>query len=162
MASRVVISHSRRTKREGAGVLASSLLTVVGLIVFCHIFFPNMREEGPIFYFVYNGGALLIGGLLVFAYAIPNLLMDREFRLTLFEDRIECKSPAKAYGESYSIPLSEIVMLEEEMGNEGPSDWWLITHDDRRILITPNYGNPVAKIVEALQHLKPEITLKRV
>lgn len=162
MASRVVISHSRRTKREGAGVLASSLLTVVGMITFCHIFFPNMREEDPIFFFAYNGGTLLIGCLLVFGYAIPNLLMDREFRITLFEDRIECKSPVNAYGESYSIPIDEIVMLEEKTGNEGPNDWYLIIRDNRRIQITPNYGNPVAKIVDALQHLKPGITVKRV
>ena len=162
MASKVLISHSRGTKREGAVSLFCGVAAAVGLVVFLHLFFGWVRKEDPFLYFAFLGIVLIVGGLLVFAYAIPNLLMNREFRFVLFEDRIECKSPAKAFGESYSISIDEIVRLEEETGNDGPNSWRFVTRDNRCLKITPNYRNPVRKIVAALRQLRPELPVSQV
>ncbi len=161
MASKVIISHRRTAKREGVLSLLLFSFTIVGLLAFLHVFFPNMRERNATFYYLVHAFLLLFGPLAIFCYAVPNLFMKGEFHFTLSEDRIQCSSPAESYAESYSIPTSEIIALEEKETDESPHSWYFITDDDRRISITPNYGNPVAKIVGALERLKPGIELRR-
>jgi hypothetical protein len=159
--SREIIAHSRRTKREGLFALVGGVATTAILVGGIELFGGWIRKEDPFFYFVFIGLGLIIGGLVVFGYAMPNLLMNREFRFVLYEDRIECHSPAKAYGETNCIAIDEIASLEEDP--TGDSTYWFIaTRDNRRIKITPNYGNPVRKIVAALRELRPELPVRRI
>ena len=163
MTPKILVDHSRGTKREGISVIAIALLTSGGLVGFFHLFchfVVNLRNESPVFYFVFNGFALIFGGFLIFAVGVPNLLMKRRFRFVVSEDRIECQSPAKAFGESYSIPIDDIASLQEHTYH-GDTQWWFITCDNRRIEITPNYGNPVREIVAALRQLRPELPVQR-
>ncbi len=161
MASKVIISHRRTAKREGVLSLLAFSFTIVGLLAFFHVLFPILRGGSTIAYYLFHVIALLIGSLGIFCYVVPNLLMKGEFHFTLSEDRIQCSSPSESYAESYSIPTSEIIALEEDETGDSPSSWYFITDDDRRISITPNYGNPVTKIVGALERLKPGIELRR-
>ncbi|MBN2025079.1 MAG: hypothetical protein JW809_20045 [Pirellulales bacterium] len=159
--SKLVFEHRRRTKREGLWALVASVLTMGGLVTFEMVLFPWVRERDPVFHYIFCGMALLIGCGIIFLYAIPNMRMDREFRFLLFDDHMECRCPAEAFGESYSIALNEIVMLEEDTTPE-TSEWYFITRDDRRIRINRNYGNRVRRVVNELRALRPELPVKRV
>lgn len=139
-----------------------AVFTVGGLLAGIHVFSwiaPDFFfEESRWFYYVFCAVAIA-GGAILIVYGVHNIRMDKEFRLTVSEDGIECVSPAKAFGESYSVPLDDIVRLEKEVSE---STWCIVTRDNRRIIITPNYGNPVLDIAYTLQELRPEITVKPV
>ncbi|MBN2474079.1 MAG: hypothetical protein JXB62_05705 [Pirellulales bacterium] len=166
MMAKVLLSHRRGTRREGLGVLAAAILTSGGLLAGIHVFVwinPEFLANDPWFYYVFCGVALVIGAMLILCVAVPNLRMHEEFRFVVSEKRMECVSPAEAFGESYSILLDEIAMLEEEdSASEGANEWCVVTQKGRRIHITPNYGNPVREIVETLRELKPEIPVRHV
>jgi len=158
MPSRAILSHSRSAAREGLFVLVGITATMVGLAVFYRVF---AKDASPWFYYTFHGIGLVIWIAVVFGYAVPNLSLRRRFEFTLFEDRIECRSPARAYCEPFSIALADLIALEEETGHEGANSWYLITRDDRRLLIPPHYGNPVRKIVAELRELRPGLEVER-
>jgi hypothetical protein len=162
--STIILCHRRGTKREGIqvmlwGVFSSGVMVALTLLVPL----PGLFwRESPVFFCVFNAIVLFIAGVAIFAYALPNILLDREFRFTIFDNRVECMSPAKAFGESYSIPVDEIVAIEKEpWGDDGDWKWFFRTADGRRIQITQNYRNPIHKIVAALQELRPDLHVKR-
>lgn len=161
MPSKVLIHHSRGTKREGAATLIAGVAIPGCLVASLHIFLGSARQENPFFFYAFHIIGLLIGGLVVFGYAIPNLLMDREFRFVLSENQIECQSPAKVYGESYTIPIDEIIGLQEDNQSGDGTTWRLVTSDYRCVTITTCYRNPVDKIVAALRQLRPDLPVRR-
>jgi hypothetical protein len=161
MASKILISHRRRTKREGMIALVSGILVPVLWVTLTSLFQALFWQDSPVFFWIFKSLGIVLGVVTVFGYAIPNMLMDREFSFVVSEDRIECKSPAKAYGESFSVPIDEIVAIEHQR-SEDMGDWFLITRGRQRIRIPMNYGNPVRKIVAALRELRPELPLNRI
>ena len=163
MAAKQLLSYRRTTKKEGIATLVGVVFTVLGLIGSMQLvvdFSPNFAADEPWFYYLFNGVALLLGGLVIFCYAMPNLRMNREFRFTLTEDEIDCQSPTDAFGESYTIALTELVGIEERQSCD-TSDWYLTTRDGRQYQLTPNYGNPQRDIMDALIELKPDLVVKR-
>lgn len=160
MKSRAILSHSCSTVREGVFTLVAITLTVAGLMAIFHVVFRLVGEAEP-WYYVVHGIGLAIWASAVFCYALPNLFIRKRFEFTVFEDRIECRSPAAAYGRSFSVLIADVVALEEETGYEGANSWYLITRDNQRLQITPNYRNPVRRIVAALRELRPGIEVRQ-
>jgi len=156
--AKLLLSHRRGSRREGILVLVFYVLISTGFIAVPHYFFPGFHEKA--FHYVWDAFVLGVCALVIFTYSIPNIVMNREFRFELFEDRIECKSPSKFYGESYSILLSDIVELEEIVDYDGPSVWYFVMRDGRKIRIITNYGNRDEKIVKMVRHLKPDLPVR--
>jgi hypothetical protein len=152
----ILLDHRYGTKSEGRRALFWGLLVPTVLIVAIHLFPNDMRHEDPIFYYVFVTLALVIPAAVVFLIAIPNLRMDREFRFVITEEQIECDCPAKAYGDTYTIPIREIVALEAKDGIDS-ANWWLVASDGRRLKVTTGYKNPVHKILTILRRLRPDL-----
>jgi hypothetical protein len=156
MASKILFAYSRGTKKEGWRKLCVAILICVVIVAASNL--PDFRKQAPVAYILLNTLALIVGLSLGLAYALPNIVMDREFRFVLYEDRMECKFPAKWFGESYSVPIGEIARLERYPDQER-DDWALVTCDNRRIKITHNYENPVEDIVKILRTIRPELPI---
>jgi hypothetical protein len=158
--AQTLLDYRCGTKRWGRSVLFWGLFVPIVLIAAINLFPAELRQDKPVFYCMFHALAILIGAAVVFGIAIPNLRMDRQFRFRITDDAIECECPAKAYGETFSVSIRDIVTLECDSSGDTP-DWYLHTRDGRRVKITPNYNNPVRKIVATLQQLRPCLPERR-
>jgi hypothetical protein len=70
------------------------------------------------------------------------------------EQTIECVVPHPGAGESFKLPIQDIVKVEHDMRDDD-SDWYLRDKGGRRYLLTVNYGNPILDIVEDIAAAQP-------
>ena len=159
MATKILVSHSRGTMHEGVVKLFLGLVVTGGMLAFAFSF-SDFWRDAPVGFWFFNTVIILFGAAVVFVSAL-NILMDREFHFLVSEDRVECKSPAKIFGESYSIPIDNIITIQSKVVGDCGTESFLVTRDQRRFHITTNYGNPVEKIVAALRELRPDLPVNQ-
>ena len=153
-----VLQHTRTTRSEGLRAFVRALL--VGGVLLGAPFIFDLHRDSPVFFWVWQviGGSILC--FFVVAYAIPNLRMHGHYTLSVFPDRIECESPHPSFGPSYRIEFREIQFIEHDTRGEGTDNWAVVTNAGDRIPLTPNYGNPVSRIIRLIQTAQPNLEVR--
>lgn len=152
----VLFSHIRKTRSEGIRVAVTSAAVAIVLLYFGSIIFTETSLSDQIFYWIFVGMTVLAATLGVFLFKIPNILSDKEFSLTIYQDRVICASPFKLFAPASSIMLDEIKNIIDEPSGVDVHNWYIITTDGRRGKITYSYNKPAAKIAKILLDLKYE------
>jgi hypothetical protein len=161
MTSNALVDHHRWTKREAWLTLFTVLSTYGGLLGLLYLFMYFFHDVSMVFAIVWHLVVVGFGLLVILGYVLPNMRMDREFRFVVTSERIECTSPANRFGESYVVLIRDITAVEKKSrGEEGSYDWYLHTSDGRCLNLTPNYGNPIRRIVKVLRRLRPDLPEK--
>lgn len=156
-----LLEHIRTTRGEGWRKLWTALYTALGLVagvLFLDLHW-HLRQEQATFFWMYLAITGIIISLTIFGYVVPNFRMGRRFTIRVFDDHIECESPHPTFGPSYNIAFADISLIEHDMSCDGNS-WTMITQTGDRVSITPNYGNPVGRIVAIIQATRPDIEVR--
>ena len=158
-----IYTYKRSTYKEGVKALIIATMTMIGLIIFFNVFFGNLQNRDPIFYYLFNIVATVIPLIVIFLVAIPNMKANAEFIISLDHEKIICSCPVEGTGESFDINLQEIIHIERHEDNfgEGPTfdDYYLVTNKTK-YKITNNYSTPVELICKKITRLYPHIKIK--
>ncbi|MEW6304532.1 MAG: hypothetical protein AB1705_13725 [Verrucomicrobiota bacterium] len=121
-----------------------------------------MHEDSPVIFWVGMVITTVVLSAVVFAYALPNIRLNKRFAFRVYNDHLECESPAERFGPSFELRFSDIEYLEENAGGEGPSTWAVVTNGGNKFSLTPNYGNPVRDIIAATRQARPDLEVRDV
>jgi hypothetical protein len=61
------------------------------------------------------------------------------------------------YGETYTIPIRELVTLERHFFEGSVDGYFFRTSDGRRLELTSAYQNPIHQIFEVVRQLRPDL-----
>jgi hypothetical protein len=154
----ILLEHRRTSRKEGVGILCLAWGTAAILIGSLSVVCWTGRMHGVIdsvFYVMFCGMALLMSALATWM-AVSHVRQGGEFVLRIDERNIECRVPLAGAGDSFKLPIQDIVKVEHDMRDD-QSEWYLHDKAGHRYLLTINYGNPILDIVELLQRLNPAI-----
>lgn len=159
MTQDILFEYKKSTKKEGIQTLIKNLALLIffaaGLYFFSHFGAPKAIIIIAIV-------IISIIFIILLVYSIWNIRLDREFSITITKEHIECRIPEEAFGRSFNIKISDIDTILQESPPDESVDWYIITKQNERIKLTPNYNNPISKIVEILREQNYLIKFKRV
>ena len=72
---------------------------------------------------------------------------------------IECSCPIPARGSSFTLPLHELDSVRFDALHEGGQRCTLVLRDGHEYDLTFYYGNPVNRVIDAIVHFKPSLTV---
>ena len=157
---KVLFEHKRGSRKEGVRTMILSPLVALGFWAFQYYIFPDATED-PIFMYGWYGIVITVTFALFFLYGLPSVISNKDFIYRITEKEIECVSPVERLCKSYKIPIKRIFEIEEIENDESPNNYALITIDQEKFEITPNYGNPVHKIIKLMSERYPEIRIQK-
>jgi hypothetical protein len=154
----ILLEHRRTSRKEGVLIVVriwgiAAILVGSVSVVYWRGWMHGVMES--VFYVLFCGTALLVSALATWM-AISHIRQGGEFVIRVDESKIECSVPHPGAGESFKLPIQDIVKVERDMRDD-KSDWYLHDKSGRRYLLTVNYDNPILDIVELLQQLNPAI-----
>jgi hypothetical protein len=161
MESEILFKHMRNTRKEGIKTFFIFFPVFVILAIGIHIFFYYIAKPTPPtnFYKLFMGvnGAIFLLSLV--GYIIPNIIMNKEFSVSITREEIDCKVPSKVYGQSFHLKIKDIDTIIKDTTPESNPNYHIMTVQKEKISITANYENPVRKIIEILQAQNPGIRI---
>ena len=143
------MEHSRKAATEGWRLLAT--VCVVAPVLFYGSLFADMETTMRIMWAIF----LVIASSLAVAYAINNIRTSESFTCRLTDTTLTQSIPASGSGDSFSILLSEITLIEIRSTLE--EDRWHIHTESDRYELTYGYGNPCRKFGKAIQEAVPHV-----
>ena len=156
--AKVLLEHTRSTRREGIRVLLLSTTTMAGFVFFAllaELPAPSLDQPGPLLVYVF----LAFIYLATLWYGCINVLANSVFRCYL-DHRSICCSGAVPSAEDFCVNLVDIDHVKR-LDLDDSCEWYLITNDGRRFSVTTNYGNPAAQFIDLLVHSRPSVRVER-
>jgi hypothetical protein len=132
------LEHRKSTKSEGWMVLICIVVTIVLTGVGQWFTFSSIWSRNKSFVVAFFTIEVFLA-VAALCYATVNLLVDADFECRIDDNSISCLSPAGGCGESFSVPISEIVKIEKELWGDGDCRWYLWSVGGRRFWLTSNY-----------------------
>jgi hypothetical protein len=132
-----------------------SIATMIFIPPFLFGFVYGMNYQLPV---VVIAMALFVVNGIAFGYTILSTARNRvDFVCELTETTISCINSVPHMGQTFEIPIDEIVEIHKERFSEGRPSYRLKTKDGKLYWLTTNFGNPARSFVNELQQLRPEI-----
>ncbi len=156
--AKVLLEHTRSTRRERIRVLLLSTTTMAGFVFFAllaELPAPSLDQPGPLLVYVF----LAFIYLATLWYGCINVLANSVFRCYL-DHRSICCSGAVPSAEDFCVNLVDIDHVKR-LDLDDSCEWYLITNDGRRFSVTTNYGNPAAQFIDLLVHSRPSVRVER-
>jgi hypothetical protein len=142
------IEHRRSSVREGWQTLLIGGCTIAGLAA-CPLFFSDWHwKNDPGFVIIWYSFLGLFGLLLAY-YAFSNIIQCRDFVCRIDDQSIECQVPFSGAGDSFRLPLNEIVKVEKRSSGES-YNWYIWDAAGKQYQLTTNYGNPAKRFIQAI------------
>ena len=154
----ILLEHRRTSRTEGLVILSwawGTAAILVGSVSVVYWLNGMDGVMGPVFYASFCGIVLLVSAGATWL-AISHIRQGGEFVIRVDERKIECSVPLPGAGESFKLPIQDIVKVERDMRDD-KADWYLHDKAGRRYLLTVNYDNPILDIIELLERLNPAI-----
>lgn len=154
------LEHRCTSKREGVQTLLRALAVMAIMMTIASVVYAWTRRSDPSLF-----SSLALAAVWLFAlafvglavwYAVVNIRTGGEFVVRIDDIAIECRIPLAMAGQSFKLPIKDIVKVEHDMRDDNPR-WYLHDKSGRRYLLTPNYDNPILDIIELLERLNPAI-----
>lgn len=156
LSQRPCLIHRKSTASEGRAAIFSVVITIIGLGVFQWFTFGWIWAESRLFVVVFIAIEVVVCSIVV-CYAIINLRSGQVFECRMDSERLTCVSPVPGCGQSFSVPITEIIRIERELWAES-CRWYIWTADGQRFWLTGNYGNPVEEFVGAIRDRVSDVT----
>ncbi len=157
----ILILHERSLRSDALDValLAGMLISLLafGSALWWYTEFPRLDSSMLVM--------LVITGLIFIAvlvgYAVKIARVGGRFRCMLTAERIVCECPIGCHGESFNLKVEEIAFIEikQSLSSNFGGDYYLHDLKGREYLLTLNYGNPAARILDRMEDLNPKIQL---
>jgi hypothetical protein len=146
--------HRKPTACEGWNGLVVVGLTSLAFISF-FLTFPSFWTDTKWF----SGPFLFVAIAIGLYCAIADIRCNGVFECRLNKERLECSCPVKRSGDSFSVALDDIAIIERRGTSESSDYWWYITtKDGHRHQLTTNYDNPAHLFVELIRQARPDLT----
>lgn len=154
MSEAILILHQRSTRSEGLALVATAAIGCVFPLAVCYVFYLFGEKS------VWFHGMICLFGVGIAAIGIilgwMNYRANDYFECVVTLTRIRCTSPVSGFGNSFDLPILQIVRIERE--NSGESyRYYLHDAEGNRYWLTGNYGNPVRWILDTLLEVNPNI-----
>ena len=149
------LEHRRRTRREGVEVLVgggATLAVLAGVAVALAVCELEawLAAAAALAILTFVAAAIV-------AYAALNIAARSEFVCRLDDKTFECISPVWGCGESFKLPVADIIRIEKERSSDDDHRLYLCDKSGGRYWLTSNYDNPVDTFLERLRELNPKI-----
>jgi hypothetical protein len=154
-----LLEHRKRAAAQGVQTLLGVMGTCLGLGFWLPLIFPSLWQDDRLFVIAWYMMLSAVGVAGIW-FGVVNLRSSGTFVCRVSRDVLECNVPAAGCGESFSMAISEIAAVEQEIlrGEGGPPcNWYIIDKAGRRRKLTRNYNNPADRIVSLLRELNPRI-----
>lgn len=151
----IILEHRRSTRRRGIILIAGVVLMLLLFAVVYFLFFAHwvwQKDDGFLICFFIVGlfSVVGVGG------GIWEIYLNGDFVCRLDEEALECSVPHKCYGESFRLPIAEIVKIEADGGSD-TSAYYLWDKKNRRYRLSDAYFNPTHKFAAEIRKLNPAI-----
>jgi hypothetical protein len=155
-----VVLQYKRSRKWAAFQLILLGITFPAMFVLIVSFFP---EEDIKEIYAVAQYALAVLSIVLFMLAWWNYKHPALFEFTITDKRIESRYPDNYPAWTYSIAVDDVIKIEirTHAQNRPLPKYYLVTRDGGKYEIPINYNNPVHRIGDALQKIKPGLKIER-